>query len=61
MCSIPQRKTTSSKEARDGHKKDRIYCRDFPVEVYFSQLTPDVRITTQSDLYQANLTESHRT
>ena len=42
-------------------KNDRIYCRDFPVEVYFSQLTPDVRITTQSDQYQANLTESHRT
>ena len=61
MCSIQQRKTISSEEAREGHKNDRLYCRDFPVEAYFSQLTPDVRITTQSDLYQANLTESHRT
>lgn len=61
MCSIQQRKTISSEEARKGHKNDRIYCRDFPVEAYFSQLTLDVRITTQSDLYQANLTESHRT
>ena len=54
-------KLLAQKKPGKDIKNDRIYCRDFPVEAYFSQLTPDVRITTQSDLYQANLTESHRT
>ena len=48
-------KTPCSKEARDGQNLL------WKFEAYFSQLTPNVRITTQSDLYQANLTESHRT